>query len=69
MSKRLATVTVLAAAVWVGALATPATAATTCSTLFCYQYGTNSVTTWTNIGPLGGSITVQSPVWGILPLA
>jgi hypothetical protein len=63
----LATVTLLAAGVWLGALATPASAATTsCSTIFCYQYGGGSVTTWTNIGPL--SVTLQAPVWTILPL-
>jgi hypothetical protein len=64
MRRRLATVTVLAAAVWVGASAAPAAAATNCSTLFCYS--TNPLSTWTNIGPL--SVTVQAPVWTILPL-
>ena len=67
MGKRLAAATVLAAAAWMGALATPAGAASSCSLLFCYQYNSTSGTVWTNVGPLAGSVTVQSPVWAVLP--
>jgi hypothetical protein len=69
MVKKLAAATALAAAVSVGMMAAPSGAATPCSQLFCYQFGVNSATVWTNLGPLGGSVTVQAPVSGILPLA
>jgi hypothetical protein len=65
--KKLAVAVVLAAAASMGTLATPAGAATTCSYLFCYQHGSTSGTVWTNIGPLSGSVTLQSPIWAIVP--
>ena len=65
--KKLAAAVVLAAAALIGTTATPAGAATTCSSLFCYQFGPSSGTVWTNLGPLSGSVTVQSPVWAIVP--
>jgi hypothetical protein len=63
--KKLVAASVLAAAALIGTLATPVGAATPCSDLFCYQYGPSSGTVWTNLGPL--SVTVQSPVWAIVP--
>lgn len=68
MMRRLAGATVLAAAASVGALATPAAAATTCSSLFCFQYGPTSATAWTNLGPVSGSVTIQLPQLAIAPL-
>jgi hypothetical protein len=65
--KKLAFSVVLAAAALMGTLAVPAGAATTCSYLFCYQYGSTSGTVWTNIGPLSGSLTLQSPIWAVVP--
>jgi hypothetical protein len=65
--RNLAAAVVLAAAALVGTLAAPAGAATTCSSLFCYQHGSTSGTVWTNIGPLSGSVTLQSPIWAIVP--
>jgi hypothetical protein len=64
--KKLAFSVLFAAAALMGTLAMPAGAATTCSSLFCYQYGSTSGTVWTNIGPLSGSVTLQSPLWAIL---
>jgi hypothetical protein len=65
--RKLAAAVVLATVPLLGTLATPAGAATTCSQVLCYQYGPSSGTVWTNLGPLSGSVTVQSPVWAILP--
>jgi hypothetical protein len=64
--RSVAAAVVLAAAALGGTLAAPAGAATTCSPLFCYQHGSTSGTVWTNIGPLSGSVTLQSPLWAIL---
>ena len=65
--KKLVVGALVTVAVLGGTLAAPAAAAPQCSTLFCYQYGTSSGTVWTNVGPLGASVTVQAPVWAIVP--
>lgn len=65
--KRLAAAVALTAAALIGMLDTPAGAAPTCSTLLCYQYTPSAGTVWTNLGPISGSLTVQSPVWAIVP--
>lgn len=68
MNNKLAVGLALAAATSAGALATPAVAATTtCSYLFCFQAGSTSGTVWTDVGPLQTTVTVQSPVWAIVP--
>ena len=66
MRKRLAAVIVLVAAS-VGALAAPAAAATACSYLFCYEYTPTSATAWTNVGPISGTVTLQTPLFVLLP--
>jgi uncharacterized membrane protein YdjX (TVP38/TMEM64 family) len=65
--RKLAAAVVFAATALIGTLATPAGAATTCSSLLCYRYGPTSGTVWTNIGSLSGSVTLQSPLWAIVP--
>lgn len=66
--KRLAVGAALVVAASFGTLAAPASAAPACSSLFCFSYGPSSATVWTNIGLVSGTVTVQSPVLGLVPL-
>jgi hypothetical protein len=54
------------AMVSIGMLAVPADAATTCSHVFCYQFGAGSWAVSTFLTPTGG-VTLQSPLLPPLP--